>query len=200
MGTGIGALGPSLFQIKKQNSHFHFPTILLHFIIYETKESNDPNIKPRLPSRHRLRLSLPDLDEQPGQWGFDQHAESASVHPRECMSVARHAHSTSIHHHNRQFRSPAMIRTTLAIILFTIATSRITDAADPSFNDKYFAAMESVAPTPPKAPKIKKAPVVRKTTEKTTAPSTTFDGVYIRNASGDVIGMRTRCKACRIGR
>jgi len=97
-----------------------------------------------------------------------------------------------------------MIRTTLAILLLTTATSRITDAADPSFNDKYFAAMESVAPTPPKAPKIKKEPVVRKTTTTTTAkpaaPSTTFDGVYIRNASGDVIGMRTRCKACRIGR
>jgi hypothetical protein len=42
--------------------------------------------------------------------------------------------------------------------------------------------------------------VVRKTTAKSAAPSTTFDGVYFRNASGDVIGMRTRCKACRIGR
>jgi hypothetical protein len=42
--------------------------------------------------------------------------------------------------------------------------------------------------------------VRKKTTEKTAAPSVTFDGVYLRNASGDVIGMRTRCKACRIGR
>ena len=92
-----------------------------------------------------------------------------------------------------------MIRTTLILILLTIATSRLTDAGDPAFSDRYFAAMESVAPTPPAPPKIKKPPVVRKTT-KPAAPSTTFDGVYIRNASGDVIGMRTRCKACRIGR
>jgi hypothetical protein len=60
--------------------------------------------------------------------------------------------------------------------------------------------MESVAPTPPSPPKIKKPPVVRTTTRKPTTPSTTFDGVYLRNASGDVIGMRTRCKPCRIGR
>jgi len=92
-----------------------------------------------------------------------------------------------------------MIRTTLIIVLLTIATSRITDAGDPSFADRYFAAMESVPPTPPAPQKTKKPPVVRKTT-KPAEPSTTFDGVYIRNASGDVIGMRTRCKACRIGR
>jgi hypothetical protein len=94
-----------------------------------------------------------------------------------------------------------MIRIFLALILLTTATSRITFSADPAFADRYFAAMESVAPTPPAPPKIKKPPVVRKkTTEKTAAPSVTFDGVYLRNASGDVIGMRTRCKACRIGR
>ena len=92
-----------------------------------------------------------------------------------------------------------MIRITLIFILLTIATSRIADAADPSFADRYFAAMESVAPTPPAPPKIKKPPVVR-TTRNPAAPSTTFDGVYLRNASGDVIGMKTRCKACRIGR
>jgi hypothetical protein len=93
-----------------------------------------------------------------------------------------------------------MTRIFLALILLTTATSRITFSADPAFADRYFAAMESVAPTPPAPPKIKKAPVVRKTTAKPAAPSTAFDGVYIRNASGDVIGMRTRCKACRIGR
>ena len=93
-----------------------------------------------------------------------------------------------------------MTRITLIFILLTIATSRITDAADPSFADRYFAAMESVAPTPPASPKTKKPPVVRATTRKPAASSTTFDGVYIRNASGDVIAMKTRCKACRIGR
>ena len=93
-----------------------------------------------------------------------------------------------------------MIRVSIVIILLTIATSRITDAGDPSFADRYFKAMESRPATPPAPPKIKKAPVVRKTTAKPAAPSTTFDGVYLRNASGDVIGMRTRCKACRIGR
>ena len=93
-----------------------------------------------------------------------------------------------------------MIRTSLIFILLTIATSRITDAGDPTFSDRYFKAMESVAPTPPAPAKIKKPPVVRNTTRKPAAPSATFDGVYLRNASGDVIGMRTRCKACRIGR
>ena len=93
-----------------------------------------------------------------------------------------------------------MIRVSMVLVLLTIATSRIADAADPSFADRYFAAMESVAPTPPAPPKIKKPPVVRTTTRKPAAPSTTFDGVYLRNASGDVIGMKTRCKACRIGR
>jgi hypothetical protein len=93
-----------------------------------------------------------------------------------------------------------MIRVSIVIILLTIATSRITDAGDPSFADRYFKAMESRPATPPAPPKIKKEPVVRKTTAKSAAPSTTFDGVYFRNASGDVIGMRTRCKACRIGR
>ena len=93
-----------------------------------------------------------------------------------------------------------MIRVSVVIILLTIATSRITSAGDSSFSDRYFAAMESVAPTPPAPPKIKKEPVVRKTSAKPYRPSTTFDGVYLRNASGDVIGMRTRCKACRIGR
>jgi hypothetical protein len=92
-----------------------------------------------------------------------------------------------------------MIRIFFALILLTTATSRITNAGDPGFADRYFAAMESVAPTPPKAPKIKKEPVVRKTA-KPAAPSVTSDGVYIRNSAGDVIGMRTRCKACRIGR
>lgn len=96
-----------------------------------------------------------------------------------------------------------MIRATFILAIFvslTIATSRITDAGDPTFSDRYFKAMESVPPTLPKAPKIKKPPVVRTTTRKPAAPLTTFDGVYLRNASGDVIGMRTRCKACRIGR
>jgi hypothetical protein len=93
-----------------------------------------------------------------------------------------------------------MIRIFLVIILLTIATSRITDAGDPSFADRYFKAMESRPATPPAPPKIKKEPVVRKTTAKPVAQAATFDGVYLRNASGDVIGMRTRCKACRIGR
>jgi hypothetical protein len=146
-------------------------------------------------------LSLPDLDEQPGQRRFDEHAESASVHSCERMSVAWRLHSAKHNHHNRQFRSPAMIRVSIVIILLTIATSRITDAGDPSFADRYFKAMESRPATPPAPPKIKKEPVVRKkTTEKTAAPSVTFDGVYLRNSAGDVIGMRTRCKACRIGR
>jgi hypothetical protein len=93
-----------------------------------------------------------------------------------------------------------MTRIFLAFILLTTATSRITFSADPAFADRYFAAMESVAPTPPAPPKIKKEPVARNASAKPSRPSTTFDGVYIRNASGDVIGMKTRCKACRIGR
>jgi uncharacterized protein with FMN-binding domain len=93
-----------------------------------------------------------------------------------------------------------MIRIFFALILLATATSRITFSADPAFADRYFAAMESVAPTPPKIA-VKKPPAKRPVTTKAkSAPSTTFDGVYIRNASGDVIGMKTRCKACGIGR
>jgi len=90
-----------------------------------------------------------------------------------------------------------MIRIFLVAFLM-IAASRITSAGESSANDRYFAAMESRPATPLKV-SIRKPPVKTKSSTKP-HPSITFDGVYIRNASGDVIGMKTRCKPCRIGR
>ena len=114
-----------------------------------------------------------------------------------------------------------MIRTSLIIILLTIATSRITDAAGPSFADRYFGAMESrpaVAAPAKKEPAVSVKPAIKKISKKPTPrelhladqarhraqysppPKLTFDGVYYWNEQGEAVAMKTRCKACRIGR
>lgn len=114
-----------------------------------------------------------------------------------------------------------MIRITLIFILLTIATSRITFSADPSFADRYFGAMESrpaVAAPAKKDPEVSVKPPIKKIGKKPTPrelhladqarhraqrvapPKLTFDGVYYWNEQGEAVAMKTRCKACRIGR
>lgn len=114
-----------------------------------------------------------------------------------------------------------MIRTSLIIILLTIATSRITFSADPSFADRYFGAMESrpaVAAPAKKEPGVSVKPPIKKIGKRPTPrelhladqarhraqrvapPKLTFDGVYYWNEQGEAVAMKTRCKACRIGR
>lgn len=104
-----------------------------------------------------------------------------------------------------------MIRVSMVLVMLAIATSRITGAADPSFNDRYFAAMEA-RPAVPAKPSVKK--VQRKPTQQQLAqadrarhraqysppPKLTFDGVHYWNEQGEAVAMKTRCKACRIGR
>ena len=113
-----------------------------------------------------------------------------------------------------------MIRTSLIIILLTIATSRITFSADPSFADRYFGAMESrpaVAAPAKKEPGVSVKPPIKKIGKRPTPrelhladqarhraqrvapPKLTFDGVYYWNEQGEAVAMKTRCKACRIG-
>jgi hypothetical protein len=116
-----------------------------------------------------------------------------------------------------------MIRISLVLFLLTIATSRITDAADPAFAGKYFGAMESrpvvsaKAPTTAKATTKVKAPVknisqkptprelhladqARHRAQYAPPPKVTFDGVYYWNEAGEAVAMKVNCKACRIGR
>jgi hypothetical protein len=113
-----------------------------------------------------------------------------------------------------------MIRITLVFILLTIATSRITDAADPTFAGRYFGAMESrpaVAAPAKKEPGVSVKPPIKKIGKRPTPrelhladqarhraqrvapPKLTFDGVYYWNEQGEAVAMKTRCKACRIG-
>jgi hypothetical protein len=112
-----------------------------------------------------------------------------------------------------------MIRNSILTLLM-IATSRIATAGE-SASDRHFAAMEArvsvpVAekqepPQPAKPPirKITKKPTPRELhladqarhlAQRVAPPKVTFDGVYYWNEAGECVGMRTRCKACRIGR
>ena len=117
-----------------------------------------------------------------------------------------------------------MIRTTIVLLFLTIASSRITDAADPAFAGKYFGAMESRPVVSATKSPSKKAPVsarkapIKRISQKPTPrelhladqarhrdqyappPKTTFDGVYYWNEAGEAVAMKVNCKACRIGR
>ena len=53
--------------------------------------------------------------------------------------------------------------------------------------------------SPKEVARIRALVTTKSKAKKPPSNKVTFDGVYFRNSSGDVIGMRTRCKPCRLG-